>query len=162
MIKIRLQRIGRRNQPFYRVVVTDSQNGPRSGRFIEILGSYNPKQGTVDIKKDRAEYWLNNGAQTSGTMHNFLVDQGVIKGKKLNVLPKKSSTKKRKAPDVEPEPPAPAVVAEPAVEPVVETPQEAAPVAEEPVAEVTIEEPVAEAPVEETPKEEVKEETPAE
>lgn len=153
MTKIRLQRIGRRNLPYYRVVVTDSHNGPKSGRFIEILGSYNPKEGKVEINKERAEYWLSQGSQTSGTVHNFLVDQGVVKGKKLNVLPKKSPTKKRNAPD-EPEPAAEAApetsAAEeaapetPAEEPApseVEEVKEEAPAAEQKTEEVTDEEP---------------------
>ncbi|MCD8494913.1 MAG: 30S ribosomal protein S16 [Candidatus Pacebacteria bacterium] len=51
MLKIRLQRIGRRNQPYYRLVVTDSRFGPKSGRFIEVIGSYDPKAGAVQVKK---------------------------------------------------------------------------------------------------------------
>ena len=90
MLKIRLQRIGRRNQPYYRLVVTDSRFGPKSGRFIEVIGSYDPKAGNVDVKKDRATYWIEQGAQSSDTAFNFLVDNGVIKGTKRNALPKKT------------------------------------------------------------------------
>jgi small subunit ribosomal protein S16 len=90
MLKIRLQRTGRRNQAQFRVVLTDSKNGPKSGRFKEILGSYEPKSGSVELKKDRIQYWLSVGAQTSGTVHNFLVDQKIVDGKKVNVLPQKS------------------------------------------------------------------------
>lgn len=90
MLKIRLQRTGRRNQAQFRVVLTDSKNGPKSGRFKEILGSYEPKSGSVELNKDRIQYWLSVGAQTSGTVHNFLVDQKVVDGKKKNVLPKKT------------------------------------------------------------------------
>jgi small subunit ribosomal protein S16 len=96
MLMIRLQRTGRRNQPFFRVVLTDSRNGAKSGRFKEILGSYDPKAGNVDLKGDRIKHWIEMGAQTSGTVHNFLVDQKIVEGKKENVLPKKSSTKKKK------------------------------------------------------------------
>jgi len=96
MLKIRLQRTGRRNQPFFRVVLTDSRNGAKSGRFKEILGSYDPKAGKVELKAEQISHWISVGAQASGTVYNFLVDQKVIEGKKRNVLPKKTSTKKRK------------------------------------------------------------------
>ncbi len=96
MLKIRLQRTGRKNEPHFRVVVAEHTKSPPSGRYVEMLGSYNPKAGTVTIDKERAQYWIKNGAQTSGTVHNFLVSQKVIEGKKINVLPKKSSTVKRK------------------------------------------------------------------
>lgn len=162
MLKIRLQRIGRRNQPFYRVVVTDSKFGPKSGRFLEVLGSYNPKAGDIQIDEASAKEWIAKGAKVSGTVHNFLVDKGVIKGKKLNVLPKKSPTKKRNAPD-EPEPQA-APTEAPAADAVTETPAgEAAAPTEAPAEETpAVEEKKEEAPAEE-PKEEPKtEETPAE
>ena len=96
MLKIRLQRTGRRNQPSFRVVLTDSRNGTKSGRFKEILGSYNPKEGNLQLNGDRIKHWIGMGAQASGTVHNFLVSEKVIEGKKINVLPKKTSTKKRK------------------------------------------------------------------
>ena len=96
MLKIRLQRIGRKNDPAFRVLLTDSKNSTKSGKFKEILGSYNPKSGEVIFKADRVLYWIKNGAQTSPTVHNFLVSQKLIEGKKKNVLPKKSPTKPRK------------------------------------------------------------------
>lgn len=96
MLKIRLQRIGRKNDPAFRVVLTDSKNSTKSGKFKEILGSYNLKSGEVLFKGDRISYWISNGAQVSDTVHNFLVKQNLIKGKKKNVLPKKSPTKSRK------------------------------------------------------------------
>lgn len=96
MLKIRLQRIGRKNEPHFRAVVTDARNAPKSGRFIEIIGTYNPKLGQVAFKKDRVDHWIKSGAQASDTVYNFLVDHKIIEGKKKNVLPKKSSTPKRK------------------------------------------------------------------
>src|SRR5690606_36234874 len=105
--------------------------------------------GTVEVKKDRVEYWLGTGAQTSGTVHNFLVDQGIVKGKKINVLPKKAPTKKRNAPD-EPEP-TPAPVAAPAETAAEETP--------EPAAESTAAEPATEETPNETTNEEEKKES---
>lgn len=93
---IRLQRIGKKNDPSFRVVLTDSKNGPKSGKFKEILGFYNPKAGEISFKEDRVKYWMSVGAKTSDTVHNFLVGKNVVSGKKINVLPKKTSTKKRK------------------------------------------------------------------
>lgn len=96
MLKIRLQRIGRKNDPAFRVVLTDSKNSTKSGKFQEILGSYNLKKDEVLFKADRITYWMSKGAQVSDTIHNFLVKQKIIEGKKKNVLSKKSPTKKRK------------------------------------------------------------------
>ncbi|MEX0919067.1 MAG: 30S ribosomal protein S16 [Candidatus Paceibacterota bacterium] len=94
MLKVRLQRVGRKNDPSFRVVVTDSKNGPKSGRFIEVLGAYDARRSEPQLKSDRIKYWLSVGAQTSGTVHNLLISQGVIKGDKVNVLPKRRPIKK--------------------------------------------------------------------
>ena len=100
MLKIRLQRIGRKNDPAFRVVLTDSKNSAKSGRFLELLGTYNPKvldkKQRTNFINDRIKYWLSKGAKLSDTMHNFLVRDKVIEGKKVNVLPKKKPTQKRK------------------------------------------------------------------
>lgn len=96
MLKIRLQRIGRKNDPSFRAVLTDSKNSTKSGKFLEIVGTYNPKEGKANFKSDRILYWVGKGAKLSDTMHNFLVHQKVIEGKKKNVLPKKKPTQKRK------------------------------------------------------------------
>ncbi len=96
MLKIRLQRTGRKNNAAFRVVLTDSKNSAKSGKFKEILGSYDLKKGEVIFKQDRISYWMSNGAQVSDTVHNFLVKEKMIEGKKKNVLPKKAPTKPRK------------------------------------------------------------------
>ncbi|MDQ5901385.1 MAG: small subunit ribosomal protein [Patescibacteria group bacterium] len=96
MLKIRLQRTGRKNEPHFRVVVGEHTNAAQSGKFIEVLGSYDPKAGTVNLKEEKVKYWISKGAKASGTVHNFLVDKKVIEGNKINVLPKKSKTTKRK------------------------------------------------------------------
>ena len=96
MLKIRLQRIGRKNDPSFRAVLTDSKNSTKSGKFLEILGTYNPKAGEIKLQNDRIKTLLSQGAKLSDTIHNFLVHQKVIAGKKINVLPKKKPTKKRK------------------------------------------------------------------
>ncbi len=93
---IRLQRIGRKNDPAFRAVLTDSKNSTKSGKFLEILGTYNAKAGVIALKGDRITYWMSKGAQVSDTMHNFLVKEKIITAKKKNVLSKKSPTKKRK------------------------------------------------------------------
>ena len=87
---MRLQRVGRRNDPSYRIVVTDKRTGPKSDKHVDRIGSYNPKLDHVQIDAEKAKYWLSKGVQTSDTMHNILVSQKIIDGKKINVLPKKS------------------------------------------------------------------------
>ena len=94
MLKIRLQRVGRKHDPSFRVVVTDSRFAAQSGKALEVLGSYNPRFDNPTLKEDRIKEWIAKGAQTSGTVHNILVGAGIIKGKKVNVLPKKAPIRK--------------------------------------------------------------------
>ena len=82
MLEIRLQRFGKKNSPSFRVVLTEHKNPPR-GKFIEILGFYNPKSKEKNFKKEKIEYWLSKGVKTSPTVHNLLVNEGIIKGKKV-------------------------------------------------------------------------------
>ena len=96
MLKIRLQRIGRKNDPAFRAVLTDSKNAAKSGKFLEVVGTYNPKAGATTFQADRIKYWISKGAKLSDTMHNFLVNEKIVEGKKINVLPRKSPTQKRK------------------------------------------------------------------
>jgi len=98
MLKIRLQRVGRKHEPTFRLVLTDSKNSPKSGRTLETLGSYDSRRGEkAEFKNDRINHWVAKGAQLSGTVHNLLVDKKVITGKKINVLPKKQPIKKEGA-----------------------------------------------------------------
>lgn len=146
MLKIRLQRTGRKHEPTFRVVLTDSKNGPKSGKFLEILGHYDARRNDeAQLKGDRIQYWVSQGAQVSDTIHNLLITHNVIKGEKKNVLPQKTPIRKEV----------------PAEEAKAEAPVEAAPVeaASEPVAETPAEAPVAE--VVEAPAEAAPEETPA-
>jgi small subunit ribosomal protein S16 len=80
MVRIRLRRMGRKKAPFYRIVVADSKS-PRDGRFIEIIGQYAPRQGSnaLNLEVDRANYWLDNGAQPSDTVRSLLRRAGVLK-----------------------------------------------------------------------------------
>jgi small subunit ribosomal protein S16 len=90
MLMMRLQRVGRKNDPAYRIVVTDKRTGVKSDKHVDRIGSYNPKLSTIILDKDKAAQWLDQGVQPSVTMHNILVSQGVIDAKKINPLPKKS------------------------------------------------------------------------
>src|SRR3989338_4413601 len=90
MIMMRLQRIGRKNDPSFRVVVTDSRNSTKTGRHIDILGSYNPKMSTFTIDEEKAKHWISKGVQPSDTLHNLLISHKIIDGKKRNVLSRKS------------------------------------------------------------------------
>jgi small subunit ribosomal protein S16 len=144
MLIIRLQRVGKRNEPTFRIVLTDSKNGPKSGKFLEILGSYDARdKNESKVNGDRVKELIAQGAQLSDTVRNFLITKGVIEGKKVNVLPKKSPIKKEGEEEVAEETSTPAESTESATE--------------EAPAEPAVEEP-AEAPAEETPAEEVKEE----
>jgi len=90
MLMMRLQRVGRKNDPSYRIVVTDKRTGPKSNKHIDLLGSYSPKLGHVQIDGEKAKYWLSQGVQPSVTLHNILISQKVIEGKKINALSRKS------------------------------------------------------------------------
>lgn len=90
MLKMRLQRIGRKNDPSYRVIVTDSRNAAKRGKSVDLLGSYQPKLGTFKIDGERAKEWISKGVQVSDTVYNFLVTQKIIEGKKKNALSRKS------------------------------------------------------------------------
>ncbi len=90
MLKMRLQRYGRKNDPSFRVVVTDSRNSPKTGNHVDVIGSYNPKMGEFKIDGERAKHWISKGVQVSDTVHNFLITQKIIEGKKINVLSRKS------------------------------------------------------------------------
>ncbi len=94
MLKIRMQRTGRTNMPTFRIIVTEHTEGPKTGSFVEKLGTYNPKTKERNLNGGRIKYWLSVGAKASGTMHNMLITAGIIEGKKINVLPKKSPPKK--------------------------------------------------------------------
>ena len=79
-VKLRLKRMGSKKRPFYRVVAADSR-APRDGRFIEVVGLYNPtaNPAIVDINEELALKWLNNGAQPSDTVRNLFSKQGIMK-----------------------------------------------------------------------------------
>ncbi|MBN1779027.1 MAG: 30S ribosomal protein S16 [Candidatus Buchananbacteria bacterium] len=156
MLKIRLARVGKKKQPTYRFVVSESTKDTQ-GKAVEILGHYNPFTKVCEIKKDRVLHWIKFGAQMSPTVNNMLIDQNVVTGKKV----KASGGKKKKGEEAAPaaevkkeatptEAPAEAP-AEKQAEPVAETP---APAVEEKKEE--------EKPAEKTPGPEAKPEQPTE
>lgn len=94
MLMIRLQRIGRKHEPAYRLVLTDSKNSTKSGKFLEILGNYDSRRGEkAELKSERISHWISKGVKVSDTVHNLLVDKKIITGKKINKLPKKTAIK---------------------------------------------------------------------
>ena len=84
--RIRLQRHGKKNQPFYHIVVADGR-APRDGKFIEKLGTYNPltNPATIDLNFDRAVEWVKNGAQPSDTVRRILSYKGVLLRRHLQI-----------------------------------------------------------------------------
>jgi len=85
MLTIRLTRKGKKNQPFFRVVVIDKKRSSTGGRAVEDLGYVDPLTKKKNLKKERIQYWISKGAQPSATIHNLLVAEKVIEGKKLHV-----------------------------------------------------------------------------
>ncbi len=77
-VKIRLTRKGTKKKPFYRIVAADVES-PRDGRFLELLGTYDPmvEPAAITLKEDRIKYWLEEGAKPSTTVQSILKQQGV-------------------------------------------------------------------------------------
>lgn len=84
MVKIRLARFGKKKQPTYRLIISDSRKDTL-GTFIESVGFYDPRAKKSDLKTERIKYWISKGAQPSSTVHNLLVENKVIEGKKVKV-----------------------------------------------------------------------------
>ncbi len=122
MLMIRFQRIGRTNDPAFRIVVLEKERAAKAGNIVELLGTYNPRSKALTLNEERVKHWITMSAQPTGSIHNLLVDKKVIEGKKINVLPKKTSQKKEQE----------AVVAPTEAEVVAEViPEEVVPVVEE-------------------------------
>lgn len=83
MLVIRFFRIGKKNQPAFKIIVTDKRKPPRGGRFVEELGSWNPLTKKKTFKKERIEYWLSVGANPSDSIYNLLIKEKILKGKKI-------------------------------------------------------------------------------
>ena len=85
MLKIRLQRVGRVHEPSFRLVLTDSKNSTKSGRFAEVLSSYDSRKITEAFNKERIQYWLGRGAGLTASVNNLLIKKRIISGKKIHV-----------------------------------------------------------------------------
>lgn len=139
MLTIRLLRTGKKNQPSYKVVVTDKRNPPQGGKSVEEVGFFNPKTKQKQFNKERIIYWLSVGAQASDTVHNMLVNEKIIDQPKRKII----FTKKEPEP-VKEESPKPAVAeSSDEAKPVVEETKKEEPAPVEPIAETatTAEEP---------------------
>lgn len=99
MLAIKLKRIGKKHQPAYRLIVAERRS-TMVGRSLEDLGYFNPELNKTEINKDRILYWIKNGAQPTDTVHNLLLANKVIEGKKIAVhaKPKKSKEEAKAAP----------------------------------------------------------------
>ena len=102
MLMIRFQRIGRTNDPAFRVVLLEKTRAAKTGSITEQLGTYNPKSKALSIDAERVKEWIAKGAQPTNSIRNLLITKGILEGKKVNVLPKKSPIKSEE-PEVKPE-----------------------------------------------------------
>ena len=92
MLKIRLQRTGRKNQAHFKIVLAEHTAPPKS-KAIEILGYYNPRKKEKSFKEERIKYWLSQGAKPTDTVFNLLFDAHLVEGKKIV---KKSISKRKR------------------------------------------------------------------
>lgn len=122
MLKMRLQRVGRKHEPTFRLVLTDSKNSTKSGRIEEILGSYDPRKSTETFKPERIKHWISQGIGFTPSVNNLLIRHGIIHGKKIHVskVPAPEATEETASPIEE----ALAEEAEVKEEPVPEAPEE--------------------------------------
>jgi len=84
MLAIKLSRKGRKKQPFFRIIVLEKTKDPQ-GDFLEDLGFHNPFSKETSLKAERIKHWLSKGAQPTGSVHNLLIAQGIIKDEKVKV-----------------------------------------------------------------------------
>jgi small subunit ribosomal protein S16 len=97
MLKVRLQRIGKRGQAYFRVVVVEHTTRPK-GKYLELLGSYDPHKNEINIKGERVKYWISKGAKMSPTVNNLLVGRKIIEGEKVQVWKAKRKPASAEAP----------------------------------------------------------------
>jgi len=137
MLTIRLTRKGKKNQPFFRVVVIDKRSSSKGGRAVEVLGYVDPLTKRNNLKKERILYWLSKGAKPSDTIHNLLVSEKIIDAKKIHVskISKKTKEAAAKSAAVPAATPEPAPVVQPEPEKPAEQAPELAPAPEEKLVE---------------------------
>lgn len=97
MLTIRLTRKGKKNQPFFRVVLIDKRASTKGGRSVEDLGYVDPLKKRKSLNKERIIYWISKGAKTSDTVNNLLISEKIIEGKKIHV----SKLSKKKLAEIE-------------------------------------------------------------
>ena len=97
MLMIRFQRIGRTNAPAFRIVVLEKERAAKAGNIVELLGTYNPRSKALTLDEAQVKAWIAKGAQPTDSIKNLLINKGVITGKKINVLPKKTPQKSEEA-----------------------------------------------------------------
>lgn len=90
---IRFQRIGRTNDPAFRIAVLEKERAAKAGNIVEIIGTYNPRSKALTLNEEQAKAWIARGAQPTDSIHNLLVAKGVVTGRKINALPKKTPQK---------------------------------------------------------------------
>jgi small subunit ribosomal protein S16 len=93
MLMIRFQRIGRTNDPAFRIAVLEKERAAKTGNIVEHLGTYNPRSKALTLNEARVKEWMSKGAQPTDSIRNLLISKGVMEGKKVNALPKKTPQK---------------------------------------------------------------------
>lgn len=97
MLVIRLLRTGKKNQPFFRIVVTDKRKSATKGVYVEEVGCYSPLSKEKVLKQERIKYWLSVGAKPSFSIHNLLISEKIIDGKKIAVHKKSKKSEEEKS-----------------------------------------------------------------
>ncbi len=92
---IRLQRVGRKHETAFRLVLTDKQNSTKSGRYLKVLGSYDPRKKTEHFDGENIKKAILHGAKLSITANNLLITHGIIEGTKLNAQPRRTPKEKK-------------------------------------------------------------------
>jgi len=83
-----MQRIGRKNDPAFRILVLEKTSSPKAGTYTDLLGTYNPKTKALTVAADRLKDWMSKGAQLSPSLNNLLIQKKVLEGKKTQVIAK--------------------------------------------------------------------------
>jgi len=96
MLVIRLFRTGKKNQPSFKIVVTDKRKSSTKGVYVEEVGFWNPLTKEKVLKQERVKYWLSVGAKPSATVHNLLISEKIIEGKKIPVHKKAKEVEEEK------------------------------------------------------------------
>jgi len=99
MLVIRLFRAGKKNQPSFKIVVTDKRRPPRAGRFVEEVGFWNPLTKEKVLRAERIKYWMSQGAKPSDTVYNLLIKEKIIEGKKAPVHKRPKKEKEEITPE---------------------------------------------------------------